>query len=91
MGSPAIKTALKIFSAFSLVAFAGVALLLMRDKQESQQELVPKYLAQLPPAKWGAVFTYEGDSQRHVLGWTEIPPVGRPFYVLEEKRWGYLD
>jgi hypothetical protein len=60
------------------------------------EELVPGFLPELPRAKYDGPhfgFTYEpnGDSTRHVLGWTEVIPFGRPFYVLEEDRWGYLD
>jgi hypothetical protein len=53
-------------------------------------------LPALPPAKYQGPhfgFTYDvgPDEQRHVLGWTEVIPFGRPYYVLEEDRWGYLD
>ena len=60
------------------------------------EELVPGFLPSVPPAKYAGPhfgFTYEvgpGD-KRHVLGWTEVIPFGRPYYVLEEDRWGYLD
>ena len=60
------------------------------------EELVPDFLPALPRAKYDGPhfgFTYEpnADSTRHVLGWTEVVPFGRPYYVLEEDRWGYLD
>ncbi|QSQ24212.1 hypothetical protein JY651_04375 [Pyxidicoccus parkwayensis] len=58
------------------------------------EELVPDFLPELPRAKYAGPhfgFTYDGDSTRHVLGWTEVIPFGRPYYVLEEDRWGYLD
>ncbi|MCP3098855.1 hypothetical protein LZ198_08205 [Myxococcus sp. K15C18031901] len=57
-------------------------------------ELVPDFLPELPPAKYGGPhfgFTYDVHSERHVLGWTDRIPFGRPYYVLEEDRWGYLD
>jgi hypothetical protein len=60
------------------------------------EELVPGFLPAVPPAKYSGPhfgFTYDvgPDGQRHVLGWTEVIPFGRPYYVLEEERWGYLD
>jgi hypothetical protein len=63
---------------------------------EALEELVPEFLPSVPPAKYGGPhfgFTYEAgpDTRKHVLGWTEVIPFGRPFYVLEEERWGYLD
>lgn len=63
---------------------------------EALEQLVPEFLPSVPPAKYEGPhfgFTYETgpDSGRHVLGWTEVIPFGRPFYVLEEDRWGYLD
>ncbi|NVJ23102.1 hypothetical protein HUW62_17925 [Myxococcus sp. AM011] len=57
-------------------------------------ELVPAFLPELPPAKYSGPhfgFTYDVGPGRHVLGWTERIPFGRPFYVFEEDRWGYLD
>ncbi|QSQ13815.1 hypothetical protein [Myxococcus landrumensis] len=57
-------------------------------------ELVPDFLPKLPRAKYDGPefgFTYDSSHGRHVLGWTELIPFGRPFYVLEEDRWGYLD
>ncbi|WP_342375445.1 hypothetical protein NVS55_29685 [Myxococcus stipitatus] len=61
---------------------------------EALQELVPDFLPELPRAKYEGPefgFTYDASPDRHVLGWTELIPFGRPFYVLEEDRWGYLD
>lgn len=63
---------------------------------QTLEELVPAFLPAVPPAKYGGPhfgFTYDvgPDGQRHVLGWTEVIPFGRPYYVLEEDRWGYLD
>jgi len=58
------------------------------------EELVPDFLPELPPAKFDGPhfgFTYSVMHERHVLGWTHIIPFGRPFYVFEEDRWGYLD
>ena len=63
---------------------------------ETLEELVPGFLPTLPPAKFDGPhfgFTYDVStgSTRHVLGWTEVMPFGRPYYVFEEDRWGYLD
>jgi hypothetical protein len=63
---------------------------------DSLEELVPGFLPALPPAKYDGPhfgFTYDTseDRTRHVLGWTEVIPFGRPYYVFEEDRWGYLD
>jgi hypothetical protein len=63
---------------------------------EALEQLVPEFLPAVPPAKYEGPhfgFTYETgpDGKRHVLGWTEVIPFGRPYYVLEEDRWGYLD
>ncbi len=60
------------------------------------EELVPGFLPELPRAKFDGPhfgFTYDVDAAatRHVLGWTEVLPFGRPYYVFEEDRWGYLD
>ncbi|MDY7228440.1 hypothetical protein [Hyalangium rubrum] len=66
---------------------------------DTLEELVPEFFPELPPAKYagphfGFVYDVSGGElgpKRHVLGWTELIPFGRPFYVLEEERWGYLD
>jgi hypothetical protein len=60
---------------------------------DSLEALAPRYLSSLPRARYDQPmgFTYVASSDRHVLGWTDIPPFGRPFYVFEEDRWGYLD
>ena len=60
------------------------------------EELIPDFLPELPRAKHDGPhfgFTYDAspDGTRHVLGWTEVIPFGRPYYVLEEDRWGHLD
>jgi len=60
------------------------------------EELVPEFLPAVPPAKYngphfGFVYDVNLASGQHVLSWTELIPFGRPFYVFEEDRWGYLD
>jgi hypothetical protein len=63
---------------------------------ETLGELVPAFLPALPAARYDGPhfgFQYEVStaSGHHVLGWTDTAPFGRPFYVFEEDRWGYLD
>ena len=65
---------------------------------DALEQLVPDFLPELPPAKFSGPtfgFTYDVSgaegAPRHVLGWTDQLPFGRPFYVFEEDRWGYLD
>ncbi|MFP2957114.1 hypothetical protein ACLEPN_04575 [Myxococcus sp. 1LA] len=65
---------------------------------DTLEQLVPEFLPELPPAKYSEPhfgFTYDvsgsADAPRHVLGWTDRIPFGRPFFVFEEDRWGYLD
>ncbi len=63
---------------------------------QTLEELVPGFLPSIPPAKYtgspfGFTYDVEPDARRHVLGWTEVIPFGRPYYVLEEDWWGYLD
>jgi hypothetical protein len=63
---------------------------------QTLEELVPELLPEVPPAKYegphfGFTYDVQPDGSRHVLGWTEVIPFGRPYYVLEEDRWGYLD
>ncbi|MFP2928280.1 hypothetical protein ACLESO_24395 [Pyxidicoccus sp. 3LG] len=63
---------------------------------DTLEALVPEFLPELPRAKYDGPhfgFTYDVStgSERHVLGWTEMIPFGRPYYVFEEDRWGYLD
>jgi hypothetical protein len=61
--------------------------------------LVPTYLSSVPFAKHTGVFVwfhyYCGPPSEPVrrcsLGYVELPPFGRNYYVLEEHRWGYLD
>jgi len=61
---------------------------------EQLSDLVPALLAIVPRAKYVVGFgrfDYHAAVGRHTLGYTALPPFGRPFYVLEEHRWGYLD
>jgi len=63
----------------------------------SLDALVPRYLEKVPAAAplRGSFreFDYSLDENGSdaVLGWTDSPPFGRPYYRFVEKRWGYLD
>jgi hypothetical protein len=58
-------------------------------------DLAPRFLPGEPRAKYVFMFGrfsyHTADAAHHTLGYTTLPPFGRPFYVLEEARWGYLD
>jgi hypothetical protein len=57
-------------------------------------DLVPVLLPSVPREKYVlgfGRFEYHVAQGRHTLGYTALPPFGRPFYVFEERRWGYLD
>jgi hypothetical protein len=61
---------------------------------EKLGDLVPGLLPSEPRAKYVLVFgsfDYQAHPDRHTLGYVALPPFGRPYYVLEERRWGYLD
>jgi len=56
--------------------------------------LVPKHLRSVPRAKYCLFlgnYWYTEWRGRQALMWMAIPPFGRPYYVFEEARWGYLD
>jgi len=73
------------------------------DYPKALVELTPKFLPAIPPAReFGMTtkkFTYliAGPNEFvkgtnvHVLIYTTIPPIGRAYYVFEEKRWGFYD
>lgn len=60
-------------------------------------DLVPQFLGEVPKAKYLLsssydIFRYNVSSEgRHSIMYTETPPFGRPYYVLEERQWGYID
>jgi hypothetical protein len=61
---------------------------------ETLGELVPAYLHSVPRAKYALIFGdfyYIGYHGEHSLMWVEIPPFGRPYYMFEKAKWGYLD
>jgi hypothetical protein len=58
--------------------------------------LVPEFIERVPDAKYtlsSNKFIYINDvrSNSHTLMFVEVPPFGRSYYVLEEKKWKYLD
>ncbi len=59
------------------------------------EDLVPYQLDAVPRAKYALMFgefMYHSTSDgRHSLMWVDIPPFGRPYYILEEARWDYMD
>jgi hypothetical protein len=56
--------------------------------------LVPEFIEEIPRAKYtlsSNEFKYISGVNSHSLMFVEIPPFGRPYYVLEEKKWKYMD
>ena len=56
--------------------------------------LVPEFLKEIPTAKYTFVsnqFRYIASTNHHSLMFAAIPPFGRSYYILEEKRWGSID
>jgi hypothetical protein len=61
---------------------------------EKLNDLIPKYLDNIPSAKYTFSynqFRYISSKDRHSLMFISIPPFGRQYYVLEEKKWGFMD
>lgn len=60
---------------------------------ERLEDLVPRFIAEIPRAKLtlGRSDYFYRAGATHTLGWTTMPPFGRRYYVLEEKRWGQSD
>ncbi len=53
------------------------------------EELTPGYLPSIPRARYTLFFgefSYQASPTEHTLGWITIPPFGRRFYILEERR-----
>lgn len=58
--------------------------------------LVPGFLSEIPKAKYtfsnnNYKYSNAGSGGLHFIMYTEAPPFGRPYYILEEKRWDYMD
>jgi hypothetical protein len=57
-------------------------------------DLVPKYVAEIPIAKYTLLFnqfSYHSSGDLASLSYIALPPFGRPTYNFKNKRWGYLD
>jgi hypothetical protein len=64
---------------------------------ERLDQLVPTYLAEIPPAKdlllGGPMreFNYWASDSGHTLMYVVLPPFGHRLYDFERERWNYLD
>jgi hypothetical protein len=61
---------------------------------EKLSDLVPGYFDSIPLVKYTFSynqFRYVSSKDSHSLMFISIPPFGRQYYVLEEKRWGFMD
>ncbi len=59
-------------------------------------ELAPDFIPSVPLAKYTLMppfnmFMYMARPGQHSLMWVAFPPFGRPYYVFEDNRWGFLD
>ncbi|MCW5593544.1 MAG: hypothetical protein KIS74_15690 [Burkholderiales bacterium] len=60
----------------------------------SLDELVPRYLPEVPRAKYTLAFhefTYRSSGNDAWLYYVALPPFGRPTYAFSSGKWGYLD
>ncbi|HEX8925493.1 MAG TPA: hypothetical protein VF786_06845 [Terriglobales bacterium] len=58
------------------------------------EQLVPEFISSVPLAKYTMQFndfSYMSSPERHTIMYVAFPPFGRPYYVFETHRWGYLD
>jgi len=60
------------------------------------EDLVPEFLSSVPRAKWnGEGFRYSrwplDADHEPMLYYAAMPPLGRRFYHIESRAWGYLD
>jgi hypothetical protein len=56
--------------------------------------LIPEFLKEIPTAKYtfsSNQFRYNASADHHSVMFTAIPPFGRSYYILEEKKWRSLD
>lgn len=65
-----------------------------RQYPQTLQALVPKYLPEVPPAKYAfsaSEFRYFARDNRYTLMYTTYPPFGRRVYDLTARKWSDLD
>jgi len=61
---------------------------------QSLDDLVPKYVEQIPSAKYTFMFNdfiYVNTERDAYLGYTEVPPFGRPYFSFVKGQWLYMD
>ena len=61
---------------------------------DSLNQLVPDYIPKIPLAKFTFTFNsfvYSNIDSKASLGYTAIPPFGRPTFVFNRNEWIYLD
>ena len=61
---------------------------------QSLNDLVPKYVEQIPSAKYTLMFNefrYVNSERGVYLEYTELPPFGRPHFSFYEDQWLYMD
>lgn len=61
---------------------------------KSLEELMPKYVEQIPLAKYTLMFNkfgYKTSENDTYLMYTDMPPFGRPIYSFPRGTWDYLD
>lgn len=57
-------------------------------------DLVPEFIGHVPTAKYTFTFSrfyYLSSPEYHSLFYVALPPFGRPTYIFEKTKWGYLD
>ena len=58
---------------------------------QSLEQVVPDFMSSIPLARYtlgSNDFSYRtGPDGKHVLSWTDMPPLARRSYTFEEKRW----
>lgn len=61
---------------------------------QSLNDLVPKYVARIPSAKYTLTFNefrYMNSEQGVYLEYMEVPPFGRPHFSFNKGQWLYMD
>jgi hypothetical protein len=94
MGSTAIQWMLAEAKAGRIIAACEKYKAVNGSYPKGLDELVPKYLPSIPPAKYCLIegtFDYCSFDGRATLWWYKIPPFGREIYDFQDGHWGYLD